>query len=269
MPRTIPFEKFAEIADEVGAYLVADVSHIAGLIVGGAHESPKDYAHVIMTTTHKTLRGPRGAMILVTDKGLEKDEDLGKKINKAIIPGLQGGPHLNTIAGIGVALKEASSKEFGTYADQVVKNAKALADELQTNGIKLVGGGTENHLILADIGEGRGVFLDKALERIGLYANMNSVPQDPGPPLYPSGLRMGTPAATTRGMKEDEMKQIAKWIVAVNEKIKDVTLPDDKKERPKAVREFKKMIAGDAWYDGLREEVRELCKKFSIPISSS
>ncbi len=268
VPRAIPFKAFAEIADEVGAYLLADVSHIAGLIAGGAHESPVEYAHVVMTTTHKTLRGPRGALILATQKGLDKDPDLGKKINKAIIPGLQGGPHLNTIAGIAIALRDASTDGFKNYAAQIVKNAKALGDELTNRGIQLVSGGTDNHLLLADLsadGSGRGIFLDKALERVGIYANMNSVPHDPGPPLYPSGLRMGTPAVTTRGMKEDEMKTLGEWIATVYEHIKDEKLPDDKKERPKAVRAFKKRIADDAWFAEMETSVRDLARKFPLP----
>jgi len=272
VPRTIPWATFAEIADEVGAYLVADISHIAGLIAGEQHESPVPFVHAVMTTTHKTLRGPRGAMILVTQKGLDKDEDLGKKIDKAIIPGLQGGPHLNTIAGIAVALQEAGTDEFRSYAEQIVTNAKALANGLTSHGMNLVTGGTDNHLLLMDLsaqGSGRGIFLDKALERIGIYANMNSIPHDPGPPLYPSGLRMGTPAITTRGMKVAEMAKIAEWISNVYEHISDSKLPEDVKERPKAVKAFKKMIADDEWYNDIKNDVRAFCEKFPIPILKS
>ncbi|HSX18507.1 MAG TPA: serine hydroxymethyltransferase, partial [Candidatus Saccharimonadales bacterium] len=150
-PRTIDFAKFAKIADKVGAYLLADVSHITGLIVAGAHPSPVPYAHIVMTTTHKTLRGPRGAMIMVTSKGLKKDPQLGDKIDKAIIPGLQGGPHDNQTAAIAVALKEAATPAFKKYGQQVIKNAKVLADELTKNGFDLVSGGTDNHLILIDL----------------------------------------------------------------------------------------------------------------------
>ena len=272
VPRTIPWATFAEIADEVGAYLVADISHIAGLIAGEQHESPVPFVHAVMTTTHKTLRGPRGAMILVTQKGLDKDEDLGKKIDKAIIPGLQGGPHLNTIAGIAVALQEAGTDEFRSYAEQIVTNAKALANGLTSHGMNLVTGGTDNHLLLMDLsaqGSGRGIFLDKALERIGIYANMNSIPHDPGPPLYPSGLRMGTPAITTRGMNVAEMAKIAEWISNVYEHISDSKLPEDVKERPKAVKAFKKMIADDEWYNDIKNDVRAFCEKFPIPILKS
>ncbi|MCI0479675.1 serine hydroxymethyltransferase, partial [Candidatus Uhrbacteria bacterium] len=224
VPRAIPFAEFASIADEVGAYLAADISHISGLIAGGQHESPVAHAHLITTTTHKTLRGPRGAMILVTEKGLAKDPDLTSKIDKAIIPGLQGGPHLNTIAGIGVALKEASTDAFKEYARRVVENAKALAGALTSRGFGLVSGGTDNHLLLVDLrptGMGRGKFLQDALERIGLYANMNTIPRDPFP-LRPSGLRLGTPAATTRGMGPAEMERIAGWIADVRDHIADV-----------------------------------------------
>lgn len=271
VPRAIPWARFAEIADEAGALLLADISHIAGLIAGGQHESPVPYAHIIMTTTHKTLRGPRGAMILVTEKGLAQDAELGEKINKAIIPGLQGGPHLNTIAGIAVALKDASTDAFKEYAAQITANAKTLADELLKRGIPLVTGGTDNHLLLADLsarGPGRGIFLDTALERVGLYANRNSIPNDPAPPLYPSGLRVGTPAATTRGMKEPEMQKIAGWIATVADRIADHTLPVDTKERSRSVAAFHKKIASDPWYDGLEDDVRAFCKTFPIPILS-
>ena len=268
IPRAIPFAAFAKIADEVGAYLVADISHIAGLIVGGAHESPTQYAHIITTTTHKTLRGPRGAMIMVTDKGLAKDPELPEKIDKAIIPGLQGGPHMNTIAGIGVALEEASRPEFKTYAAKVVENAKALAGELIARGFSLVSGGTDNHLILIDLtptGIGRGMFLHLALERIGLYANRNMVPGDQSSPFYPSGLRLGSPAATTRGMGVAEMKQIAQWIKTISDHIQDVKLPAEKEARLPAMKEFRAMIKEDAFYDPLAQEVKALCSGFPLP----
>ncbi|MFH1838897.1 MAG: serine hydroxymethyltransferase [Patescibacteria group bacterium] len=268
MPRTIPFAKFAEIADEVGALLVADVSHIAGLIVGGQHESPVPHAHIITTTTHKTLRGPRAALIMVTEKGLSKDEKLGKKIDKAIIPGLQGGPHLNTIAAIGVALNEAAQPEFTEYAARVIENAKTLAEALKERGFKLVSDGTDNHLLLVDMtptGVGRGKFFHLALERIGLYCNMNSVPGDEGPPLYPSGFRLGSPAATTRGMGTDEMSRVADWIARVAEAIKNDQLPDDIKERPTTFKSFSAKIASDPYFEELQQEVENLCKRFPIP----
>lgn len=267
IPRAIQFKEFAQIADEVGAYLLADISHISGLIAGGQHESPVPFAHLVMTTTHKTLRGPRGAMIMVTQKGLDKNVDLAEKIDKAIIPGLQGGPHLNTIAGIGVALLEASKPEFKDYAAKVVSNAKILAQELMSHGLKLVSDGTDNHLILVDLtptGPGRGMFMDLALERINLYSNRNSIPCETGSPFYPSGLRLGTPAATTRGMGEAEMKQIANWIVQVVEHIKDFQLPGDKEARLALIKQYKESLKTDPWYDALREEVKEMCGKFPV-----
>lgn len=268
VPRTIPFDRFAEIADEVGAFLVADVSHISGLIVGGQHTSPVAHAHIVTTTTHKTLRGPRGAMILVTRKGLEKDAELSKKIDKAIIPGLQGGPHMNTIAAIGVALHEAAQPSFQDYAARVVQNAKVLADALLQRNFTLVGGGTDNHLLLMDMtptGVGRGKFFQRALERINLYTNMNTVPGDQGSALYPSGLRLGTPAATTRGMGAAEMKQIAEWIRRVADHLVNEQLPTAKDARATFMQEFSARLAHDPFYGAMQKEVRALCEQFPIP----
>lgn len=268
IPRAVPFKEFAEIADEVDAYLLADISHIAGLIVGEQHQSPVDYAHLVMTTTHKTLRGPRGAMIMATEKGLAKNPELGEKIDKAIIPGLQGGPHLNTIAGIGVALHEAMQPEFKTYAQQIVENAKTLAQELQNQGFKLISGGTDNHLILMDLsftGIGRGTFLDPALEQIGICTNRNTIPKDPSSPFYPSGLRLGTPATTTRGLKTPEMKQIAGWITQTASHIKDWQLPEDKTDRLALIKDFKAQLKTDPWYTELNSEVKQFCQRFPVP----
>jgi len=267
-PRAIEFATFAEIADEVGALLVADISHIAGLIAGGQHESPVPYAHIVTTTTHKTLRGPRGAMIMVTDKGLAKDPELHIKIDKAIIPGLQGGPHLNTIAGIGVALNEAKAPGFSAYAANVVANAKHLAEALTSRGFTLVSGGTDNHLLLLDLtptGTSRGKLFHLALERIGLYANMNTVPDEKGTALLPSGLRLGTPAATTRGMGKAEINTIADWIARVAEHIKDIQVPTDKEARAILIKKFTESLNTDTFYTTLREEVRELCRRYPIP----
>jgi glycine hydroxymethyltransferase len=204
IPRTIDFPAFAEIADEVGAVLVADIAHIAGLIAGGAHPSPVGHAPVITTTTHKTLRGPRGAMILSTAAH-------ASALDKAVFPGLQGGPHNNTTAAIAVALHEASRPEFRDYAHAVVANAKALADELAAYGFDLVSGGTDNHLILIDLTNkgvtGKPVAI--ALDRAGIVVNYNTVPEDPRPPFNPSGIRIGTPAVTTRGMTTTDMRTIA------------------------------------------------------------
>jgi glycine hydroxymethyltransferase len=268
IPRAIPFSEIAEIADSVNALLLADVSHIGGLIAGGAHESPVPYAHIVMTTTHKTLRGPRGAMIMVTQKGMDKDPDLAKKIDKTIIPGFQGGPHLNTIAGIGVALKEAAEPGFKDYARDVVKNARTLADALIDAGFSLISGGTDNHLILIDLtptGIGRGILYHEALEHIGVYTNKNTIPRDPSSPFYPSGLRIGTPAATTRGMTNSDMKQMASWIGQIGEHMKTIQVPDDKEERKNILQEFRNMLATDPFYETLRSEVRSLCERYPIP----
>jgi len=207
IPRTIDFPAFAEIAGEIGAILVADVAHIAGLIAGGAHPSPVGYAPVITTTTHKTLRGPRGAMIMSA-------AEYASALDKAVFPGLQGGPHNHTTAAIAVALHEAAQPSFRDYAFQVVANAQALAAALTERGYDLVSGGTDNHLILIDLtrqGIG-GKPAARALDRAGIETNYNTVPFDPRRPFDPSGLRIGTPAITTRGLREEHMTQIAAWM---------------------------------------------------------
>jgi glycine hydroxymethyltransferase len=207
IPRTIDFPAFAQIAAEAGAILVADIAHIAGLIAGGAHPSPAGYAPVITTTTHKTLRGPRGAMIMST-------REHAPALDKAVFPGLQGGPHDHTTAAIAVALNEASQPAFRGYAHQIVRNAQALAAALTDRGYDLVSGGTDNHLILVDLtpqGIG-GKPAAHALDRAGLELNYNTVPYDPRKPFDPSGVRLGTPAITTRGLREEHMAPIATWI---------------------------------------------------------
>jgi len=207
IPRTIDFPAFAEIAKEVGAVLVADIAHIAGLVAGGAHPSPVGHAQIISTTTHKTLRGPRGAMLM-------SDAEHAKALDKAVFPGLQGGPHNHTTAGIAVALAEAARPEFREYAANVVANAKALAEAMAARGFDLVSGGTDNHLILTDV-TGKGIAgkpLAKALDRAGIELNYNTVPFDPRKPFDPSGLRLGTAAVTTRGLGVDQMPQIAEWL---------------------------------------------------------
>jgi len=211
-PRKINWKKWRDIADVCGAYLLVDMSHIAGLIAGGVHPSPFRYADVVTTTVHKTLRGPRSAIIFA-----KKDErDLDKKINKAVFPGLQGGPHVNQIAATAVALKEAQSKTFKTYTEQIVKNAHALADELKQNGWRVVSGGTDNHLLLVDTWmDGAGIPGDvasDALEKKGIIVNKNTLPFDARKPASPSGIRIGTAAETTRGKKERDMKHIAQRI---------------------------------------------------------
>jgi len=213
-PRIIDFERIGKIADKVGAYHMADISHIAGLVAADCHPSPVEFAHIVTTTTHKTLRGPRGAMIMITKKGVDKDLDLPSKIDKAVFPGLQGGPHNNTTAGIAVALLEAQTPEFKKYAKQVVLNAQALAFALKAHGFKLLTDGTDNHLILIDLSN-KGVdgwCAAWALEFAGIIVNRNSIPFDKNSAFYPSGIRLGTPALTTQGLRETHMKIIAELI---------------------------------------------------------
>lgn len=223
-PRELNYAKFAEIGNEVGAMLMVDMSHIVGLIVGGVAKNPFDYGfHVITTTTHKTLRGPRGGLILskgVVGNPLKRPEktleNLPTLIDRAVFPGTQGGPHMHTIAAKAVAFGEALRPEFIEYAQQIVKNAAVLADELKRGGLKLVTGGTSNHLVLADVYGSFGIDGKTAQERLeasGITANANAIPNDTLPPFRPSGLRLGTPAVTTRGMTEAEIKQIAEWII--------------------------------------------------------
>jgi len=244
-PRVIDFAKFGQIAESVGAWLLSDIAHIVGLIIAGVHPTPVPHAHIITTTTHKTLRGPRGAMIMVTKKGLAKDPDLALKIDKAVFPGLQGGPHEHTIAGIAVALAEAQGKAFKKYGQQIIKNAKVLAEELVSCGFKLVTGGTDNHLMLIDLrpeGIG-GKEAAVALEKAGIVVNANAIPHDPAPPYRPSGIRLGTPAVTTRGMKEPEMKLIAGWI-----------------------KEGLKAKSNDQILRKINQAVKKLCQKFPIEL---
>jgi glycine hydroxymethyltransferase len=237
IPRTIDFAAFAEIAREVGAVFVADIAHIAGLVAAGAHPSPVPVADVVSTTTHKTLRGPRGGMVLC--RAIHQ-----KAIDRAVFPGLQGGPHNHNTAGIAVALREAATAEFKRYAHQIVGNARALAAALVERGWSLVTGGTDNHLILADLTTKRvpGKIAAKALDAAGIELNYNTVPFDPRKPFDPSGVRLGTPSVTSRGMAEAEMRQIAAWMDAV------VTAPDDAALHAR--------IAG---------EIRELCARFPAP----
>ena len=239
-PRTIDFKKFREIADEVGAFLMADVAHIAGLIAGGAHPSPFPHAHVVTTTTHKTLRGPRGGLIMTND------EEMAKKINQKVFPGTQGGPLMHIIAAKAVAFGEDLKPEFKTYAQQIVKNAKSLAAALQKKGYRLQSGGTDNHLMLVDLRARNenftGADAEKALEAAGIICNKNAILNDPRPPKVTSGVRLGTPALTTRGLKEADLEVVADFI--------DRALlgKDDASNLSK-----------------VRAEVAEFCKKFPMP----
>mgnify|MGYP001004727261 FL=1 len=215
--RVIDFKKFREIADEVGAYLMVDMAHIAGLVAAGEHPNPMEYADIVTSTTHKTMRGPRGGIILTNN------EEIAKKIDKAIFPGIQGGPLMHIIAAKAVAFKEALSPEFKEYQKQVVKNAKAMADALVKGGLRIVSGGTDNHLMLVDL-RPKGVtgkMAEEGLEKAGITCNKNSIPNDPEKPFITSGIRLGTPAITARGMKEDQAVQIAEMIIKVLENVND------------------------------------------------
>lgn len=259
-PYLLDYKKYAEIADKVGAYLVADISHISGLIVGGVHPSPVNYVHLITTTTHKTLRGPRGAMILVTKKGLDKDPEIKSKIERAIIPGLQGGPHNHQTAAIAVSLEEALKPSFKKYASQVVKNAKILASELGTV--------SENHLVLKDLSEygyGLGYQAQVALEYSGITVNKNTIPGEKASPFYPSGVRLGTPALTSRGMKDREMVKVAAWIKRALEEIKGLDLPKEQDKRKDFIKEIKLKLAKNNNLKKVKSEVEEFAKKYPIP----
>ncbi len=250
-PRIYDWEKLREISNACGAFLLADISHIAGLVVAGAHPSPAGIADIVTTTTHKTLRGPRGALIMCNGnpsnplkKAERTKENLPTLIDRAIIPGLQGGPHNHQTAAIAVALREASTPAFKAYGKQIVKNAKRLAEKLMAKDYQLVTGGTDNHLLLVDL-TNKGVIgfdAETALHDAGITVNKNTVPYDPRPPFSPSGIRMGTPALTTRGLKETEMDQVAEWIDAA------ITNRDDDKKLAK-----------------LREEIREFTKAYPLP----
>jgi glycine hydroxymethyltransferase len=211
IPRQIDFAKMREIADSVGAYLLVDMAHFAGLVAGGHHPSPFPHAHVATTTTHKTLRGPRGGMILTND------EDIAKKVNSAIFPGIQGGPLMHVIAAKAVAFGEALRPEFKDYTGQVIKNAQALADQLMKGGLDIVTGGTDTHVMLVDLRPKgvKGNATEKALGRANITCNKNGIPFDPEKPMVTSGIRLGTPAGTTRGFGEAEFRQVADWIVEV------------------------------------------------------
>jgi glycine hydroxymethyltransferase len=259
-PRFFNFKEFHEIAEEVGAYSFADISHIAGLVVSGQHPSPFPFTDVVMTTTHKTLRGPRGALILskkedrlakvdgLNEKQILKSKDLARKIDGAVFPALQGGPHQHSIAGKAIAFHEAMQPEFTAYSKQVVTNAKILAETLMENGINLVSGGTDNHLILIDLIKSNGIgkagfgkAVAVSLEKAGIVANANTIPYDPSTPFKPSGLRLGTPALTTQGMKESEMKEVG---VLISKVIKNYD--------------------HDLIINSIKEQVEDLCQRFPL-----
>ena len=235
-PRIIDWERFAQIAEDVGAYLMVDMAHYAGLIAGGVYPNPVPYAHFVTSTTHKTLRGPRGGFILCR-------AEFAKDIDKSVFPGIQGGPLMHVIAAKAVAFKEAMTEEFKNYARQVVLNAQAMAEEFLKLGFKVVAGGTDSHIVLLDL-RNKGITgkeAEEALGRVNITVNKNAVPFDPLPPTKTSGIRIGTPAMTTRGMKEDEMRSIAKLIAKVIDNIKDEKVIED-----------------------VRKEVIELCQQFPL-----
>jgi len=229
--RTIDFPRLSEIAKAVGAYLMVDMAHIAGLVAAGQHPSPMPYADVVTSTTHKTLRGPRGGLILC------RDEEFGKQFNKAIFPGIQGGPLMHVIAAKAVAFKEALGEDFKEYAQQVVKNASALADTLTANGFRIVSGGTDNHLMLVDLRSKNltGKAAENLLDEIGITANKNTIPFEPLSPFVTSGIRLGSPALTTRGFKEDDMKQVAEIIALVLDNPEDTTAHAKAREKVAAL----------------------------------
>lgn len=241
--RELDYAKFVEIAKEVGAYTVADMAHVAGLIAGGVLKNPFDYGFdVITTTTHKTLRGPRGGMILT-----RSDADIAKKIDKTVFPGLQGGPHMNGVAAKAVAFGEALKPEFKTYCEQILKNAKAMEAVFKKEGVRLLCGGTDNHLLLADVFGSldiTGQEAETVLDEVGITLNKNMIADDPRPALDPSGIRFGTPAMTTRDMKEEEAKKLAELMIAA------MKAKDDEKVKKE-----------------IRQEVQELCEKFPVPDS--
>jgi len=235
-PRTVDFKRFAEIAESVNAYSMADIAHVAGLVAGGAHPSPFPFTDVVTTTTHKTLRGPRGAMIMCK-------AELAKKIDKAVFPGIQGGPHENVIAAKAIAFGEALKPEFKDYAHQVVANAAALAGALKTHGFRLVSGGTDNHLMIIDLTDKKvtGKQAERALDKAGITINANTIPFDPRKPWDPSGIRLGTPVLTTRGMKEKQMGEAALLIAKAIDSVGD-----------------------EAALEGVRRQVKELCARFPV-----
>ncbi|PJE75571.1 serine hydroxymethyltransferase [Candidatus Uhrbacteria bacterium CG10_big_fil_rev_8_21_14_0_10_48_11] len=254
-PRVIDFAAFRSIADEVGAYLLADISHITGLVLSGDHQSPVPYADIVTTTTHKTLRGPRGAMILVPHSAdrlhdryhQSTKRDLAGLVDAAIIPGLQGGPHNHQTAAIGVSLKEAAEPSFADYGHQIVKNAKALAESLTEAGLTLVTGGTDNHLLLVNLGNTKlsGKVAETLLDEVGITVNKNMIPFDPRKPMDPSGIRLGTPALTTRGFTEDDMRIVGKTIAAM------LQCPDDESVKAEARKTIRSLTEAHPLYPEL------------------
>jgi glycine hydroxymethyltransferase len=259
-PREIDYKRMGEIAKNIGAYYLADIAHEVGLIIGGACKSPFPYADFVTMTTHKTLRGPRGAIIICR-------KEFAESVDLSIIPGLQGGPHLHSIAGIAIALEKACSEEFKDYALRTVKNAKYLAKFFSEKGLDVVSGGTDKHLVLLDLRKNNtnGWVIARALEEAGIIANRNTVPNESASPYYPSGLRLGTPALTVRGMGEREMEDIGEWIFKVISKYSNIDIPDEKDKRKEFIVDFIKRIQKDNLLSDINREVKILCKRFPVP----
>ncbi|MCL4339177.1 serine hydroxymethyltransferase [Patescibacteria group bacterium] len=266
-PRFLDWKKWREIADSVGAFFLADIAHVAGMVAGGVYPSPAPYADVVMFTTHKTIRGPRGAVLMVTQRGLKRDPEMAKKIDKAVFPGLSGGPHDNVTAAIAVCFKEAATPSFKKYAKQIVANAKVLADTLKENGLKLTTDGTDSHLIVIDLRPQMviGNIVAEALEVANIVANYNTVPHDQNPPMYPSGVRLGTPILTTRKMKEKEMRKIGKWIVDVVKEVGHFRLPEKKEDRAMFIKKTKAELWGNKRLLALGKEIKKFSSKFPVP----
>ena len=258
-PREIDYRRMGQIAKKVGAYYLADVAHEAGLIAGGACKSPFPYATAVTMTTHKTLRGPRGALAFIK-------KEFGEELDRSIFPGLQGGPHMHTIAGIAVALEKTKSSAFKKYAKQTVVNARTLASELQKHGFDVVSGGTDKHLVLVDLRNKKtsGWFVAWALEAAGIVANRNTVPNDTGSPFYPSGLRLGTQALAVRGMKEKEMEKIAGRINEVVDLVGPRAFSEDAQERVAELKDFRQALGTNKGLKEIFAKVKELCDRFPL-----
>ena len=258
-PREIKYKIMAEIAQEVGAFYLADIAHEAGLIIGGVNKLPFPYADIVTMTTHKTLRGPRGAIII----GKKEFEDM---VDFAVFPGLQGGPHMHSIAGIAIALEKTKLSEFKKYTKQTIVNAKALAKHLKKFGFDVVSGGTDKHLILIDLRNmgTNGWVVGNALEASGIVVNKNTVPLEDASPFYPSGIRLGTQAVTVRGMKEKEMRLIANWIWNITGYVKDHKIPLKSEERKKFIKRYKLLIVNDKFLKSIAGNVGNLCRRYPI-----
>ncbi|HJX01956.1 MAG TPA: serine hydroxymethyltransferase [Candidatus Humimicrobiaceae bacterium] len=259
-PREINHAEMSKIAKKVGAYYLADVAHEAGLIAAKVNSSPFPYADVVTMTTHKTLRGPRGAMIF-------SRKQFSEAVDASVFPGLQGGPHIHTIAGIAIALENSKTNEFKIYAKQTIINAKRIARRLNEAGFDLVGGGTDKHLVVVDLRNKKlnGWFAALALEKAGIIVNKNTVPYDTSSPFYPSGIRLGTPAITVRGMKEKEMDIISLWINEIINHLGERSIPEDADVRNKVLREFRQMVENDQFLKDISLKVITLCRKFPQP----